>query len=78
MTAPLREDLKKEAFRLFEEGKYAESLQVCTGLLAAGSDAAIEVLAATNLYSTGRYDEAEASFRDLLHRMPDSSCRVWR
>lgn len=73
MTAPLREDLKKEAFRLFEEGKYAESLQVCTGLLAAGGDAAVEVLAATNLYSTGRYDEAEVSFRDLLHRMPDSS-----
>jgi tetratricopeptide (TPR) repeat protein len=73
MTGQLREDQKKEAFQLFEEGKYTESLQVCSGLLAAASDTAVEVLAATNLYFTGRYDEAEASFRDLLHRMPDSS-----
>lgn len=73
MTAQAREDLKKEAFRLFEEGKYQESLQICTGLPSADRDAAVEVLVATNLYYTGKPDDAEVCFRDLLQKMPDSS-----
>jgi thioredoxin-like negative regulator of GroEL len=67
------EEQKKEAFRLFEEGQYQESLRVCNGLLETGKDPAIEVLAATDLYYTGRYEDAEVFFRDLATRMPDSS-----
>jgi len=73
MTTPAREEQKKEAFRLFENGRYQESLQICTGLLAADRDAAVEVLTATNLYYTGKLEDAEVSFRDLLQKMPDSS-----
>jgi tetratricopeptide (TPR) repeat protein len=67
------EDQKKEAFRLFEDGRYQESLQICNRLLESGRDPALEVLAATNLYYTGRYEDAEVFFRDLAVRMPDSS-----
>ncbi|MDD1686550.1 hypothetical protein [Methanoregula sp.] len=70
MTA---EEQKKEAFRLFEDGRYQESLLVCNQLLEAGRDPALEVLAATNLYYTGRHEDAEVFFRDLAVRMPDSS-----
>ncbi|MDD1715633.1 MAG: hypothetical protein LUQ01_01400, partial [Methanolinea sp.] len=73
MTTPAREEQKKEAFRLFENGRYQESLQICTGLLASDRDAAVEVITATNLYYTGKLEDAEVSFRDLLQKMPDSS-----
>jgi tetratricopeptide (TPR) repeat protein len=73
MTAQAREDKKKEAFRLFEEGRYQDSLEICTGLPAADRDAAVEVLTATNLYYTGKTGDAEVCFRDLLQKMPDSS-----
>ncbi len=73
MTAQDREDQKKEAFRLFEEGRYQESLQICTGLPAEDRDAAVEVLVATNLYYTGKTGDAEVCFRDLLQKMPESS-----
>jgi tetratricopeptide (TPR) repeat protein len=73
MTTQAREDIKKEAFRLFEEGRYQESLQACMGLPAADRDGAVEVLVATNLYYTGKPDDAEVCFRDLLQKMPDSS-----
>ena len=68
-----QEDRKREAFRLFEDGRYTESLQLCEAFLAAGKDPAIDVLAATNLYSAGRLDDAEAAFRDLARKMPESS-----
>jgi tetratricopeptide (TPR) repeat protein len=68
-----REELKKEAFRLFEDGRYQESLQTCTILLESEKDSSIEVLAATNLYYTGKFEDAEVFFRDLAQRMPDSS-----
>jgi tetratricopeptide (TPR) repeat protein len=67
------EDRKKEAFRLFEDGRYLESLQQCEGFLKNGRDPAIEILSATNLYSAGRLEDAEAAFRDLAQKMPDSS-----
>jgi tetratricopeptide (TPR) repeat protein len=73
MTPSSREDQKKDAFRLFEEGQYQESLQICTRLLDEEKDPAIEVLAATNLYATGRMEDAEVFFRDLARRMPGSS-----
>ena len=73
MTASQGNDPKKEAFRLFEEGRYQESLAICTALPAAERDAAVEVLAAANLLYTGKTGDAEASFRDLLQKMPDSS-----
>jgi tetratricopeptide (TPR) repeat protein len=68
-----QEERKKEAFRLFEDGRYTESLRQCDAFLSTGRDPAIEVLAATNLYSGGRLDDAEAAFRDLAQKMPDSS-----
>ena len=67
------EEQKKEAFRLFEDGRYQESLLVCNHLLEAKKDPALEILAATNLYAAGRYEDAEVFFRDLAVRMPDSS-----
>ena len=73
MPLPSREDRKKEAFRLFEDGRYQESLQLCTLVLDEEKDPAVEVLAATNLYTTGRLEDAEVFFRDLVLRMPGSS-----
>ena len=67
------EEQKKEAFRLFEDGRYIESGQLCTILLETGKDPAIDVLAATNLYYMGRLDDAEVFFKDLAQKMPDSS-----
>jgi len=67
------EEQKKEAFRLFEDGRYQESLLVCNHLLESEKDPALEILAATNLYAAGRYEDAEVFFRDLAVRMPDSS-----
>jgi tetratricopeptide (TPR) repeat protein len=68
-----REEQKKEAFRLFEDGRYQESLDTCIILLEGGKDSDIEVLAATNLYYTGKLEDAEVFFRDLARKMPDSS-----
>jgi Flp pilus assembly protein TadD len=68
-----RDELKKEAFRLFEDGRYQESLQVCNTLLEGEKDSAVEVLAATNLYYTGRFEDAEVFFRDLSQKMQESS-----
>jgi len=73
MIPASREEQKKEAFRLFEDGRYQESLQICTILLDGGKDAAVEVLAATNLFYTGKLEDAEVFFRDLTQKMPDSS-----
>ncbi|MDD1699173.1 MAG: hypothetical protein LUQ04_00060 [Methanoregula sp.] len=67
------EEQKKEAFRLFEDGRYQESLQICNVILEKGRDSAVEVLAATNLYYTGKLEDAEVFFRDLAQKMPDSS-----
>jgi tetratricopeptide (TPR) repeat protein len=73
MIPSTREEQQKEAFRLFEDGRYIESGQVCAAILEAGKDSAIEVLAATNLYYMGKLDDAEVFFRDLEKKMPDSS-----
>jgi Flp pilus assembly protein TadD len=73
MIPASREEQKKEAFRLFEDGRYLESLQICTILLEGGKDSAVEVLAATNLFSAGKLEDAEVFFRDLTQKMPDSS-----
>lgn len=66
-------DQKKEAFRLFEDGRYQESLNLCMLVLASGKDQPVEVLAATNLFYTGKLEDAEVHFRDLAQKMPDSS-----
>ncbi len=73
MIPSSHEEQKKEAFRLFEDGRYIESGQLCTILLESGKDSAIEVLAATNFYYMGKPDDAEVFFRDLEKKMPDSS-----
>jgi tetratricopeptide (TPR) repeat protein len=73
MDRSSREERKKEAFRLFEDGQYPESLRVCNLVLEEEKDPAVEVLAATNLYSTGKLEDAEVFFRDLVLRMPGSS-----
>jgi len=67
------QDQKKEAFRLFEDGRYQESLNLCMLVLASEKDQPVEVLAATNLFYTGKLEDAEVHFRDLARRMPDSS-----
>jgi hypothetical protein len=53
-----REEQKKEAFRLSEDGRFQESLELCTTLLEGGRDSAIEVLTATNLYYAGKLEDA--------------------
>ena len=68
-----RDEQKKAAFLLFEDGRYIESDQLCTILLKSGTDSAIDVLAATNLYYMGKFEEAEVFFKDLAQKMPDSS-----
>ncbi len=73
MIPSSREEQKKEAFRLFEDGRYIESGQLCSLLLESGKDSAIDVLAATNLYYMGKLDDAEVFFKDLAQKMPDSS-----
>ncbi|PKG32506.1 M48 family metallopeptidase [Methanoregula sp.] len=73
MTTRGPEDTTREAFRLFEDGRFPESLAVCNRLLEEAKDPALEVLAATNLFHIGRYEDAEVFFRDLAVRMPDSS-----
>ena len=73
MIPASREEQKKEAFRLFEDGRHQQSLELCTILLESGRDPAVEVLAATNLYYTGKLEDAEVFFRDLAQKMPDSS-----
>ena len=73
MIPATREEQKKEAFRLFEDGREQESLSVCDVLLETGKDSSVEVLAATNLYYTGKLEDAEVFFRDLSQKMPDSS-----
>ena len=73
MIPATREEQKKEAFRLFEDGRYQQSMLICTSLLEDSRDPAVEVLAATNLYYTGKLEDAEVFFRDLAQKMPDSS-----
>lgn len=73
MIPATREDQKREAFRLFEDGRYTESLRLCQVFSGTGRDPAIEVLAATNLFFTGKLEDAEAAFLDLARTMPDSS-----
>ena len=68
-----REERKREAFRLFEDGRYQESLRQCELLLEEGRDPETDILAATSLFNTGRLEEAELFFRDLAQRMPGSS-----
>lgn len=67
------EDEKKEAFLLFEDGRYQESLDLCNRLLATVKEQSVEVLAATNLFYTGKTEDAEVFFRDLVQKMPESS-----
>lgn len=67
------EDPKKEAFRLYNDGKFLESYTLCNRLLETLQDPALEILAATNLFSLGKTDDAEVYFRDLVRKMPASS-----
>ncbi|MCX6691689.1 MAG: hypothetical protein NTW33_06450, partial [Methanoregula sp.] len=57
------QEQKKEAFRLFEDGRYQESLTLCMRVLAAEKDQPVEVLAATNLFYTGRLEDAQVHLR---------------
>jgi tetratricopeptide (TPR) repeat protein len=68
-----REASVQDAFRLFEEGKYRESLKICRVAGKQAADAQTAILTARNLYYLGRFDEAEAYVRDLLCGMPESS-----
>jgi Flp pilus assembly protein TadD len=67
------QEQKKEAIRLFEDGRYQESLDICHLLLESVKDPTLEILAATNLFYTGKLEEAEVFFRDIAQKMPESS-----
>lgn len=67
------EDSVRRAFRLFEEGQYCESLEICRAAGQQSTDSQIAILTARNLYYLDRLDEAEAYVRDLLCSMPESS-----
>ncbi len=71
--APPSEKERARALTLYEEGKYNDSYAECTRILGAGQDQQILVLAATNLYHLGRFNEAALHFRDLLRTLPASS-----
>ena len=73
MIPATTDDEKKEAFRLYNEGQHQESLALCNRLLETARDPAVEILAATNLFSLGKLEDAEVYFRDLARRMPESS-----
>ena len=73
MTTAEDEFRKREAFRLFEDGRYEESYAACTALPPDRRDEAISVLCATNLFYMERYNDAEAHFRDLACVLPGSS-----
>lgn len=67
------DEIRREAFRFFEEGKYAESLERCQAAGRTPPDQQLTILAAQNLFGLGRYEEAEAYVQDLSREMPDSS-----
>jgi tetratricopeptide (TPR) repeat protein len=73
MTDGRFEEIRRESFRLYEEGRYAESLEQCRAAGTAASDPQLAILAARNLFKLGRFDEAEAYVRDLIQKMPDTS-----
>ena len=73
MIPATADDRNKDAFRLYNEGQYQESLALCNRLLETARDPALEILAATNLFSLGKLEDAEVYFRDLALKMPDSS-----
>ncbi|MDD4253757.1 MAG: tetratricopeptide repeat protein [Methanofollis sp.] len=73
MTDQPPADAGKEAFALYEAGKYRESIDLCTCLLKGSDDSSLAILLATNLFALGEYNEAEAHLRDLLRKMPESS-----
>jgi len=64
---------KRNAFLLFEGGSYEKSYEVCRDITADEDDPSITILSAMNLFHMGRLDEAEAYFKDLVCRMPESS-----
>lgn len=73
MVSRQREDPGQAAFRLYEEGKYRESLELCQVSGEQIPETQRSILVAQNLFFLGRVDEAESYVRDLLRTMPDSS-----
>jgi tetratricopeptide (TPR) repeat protein len=73
MTGSSFEELRRDSFRLFEEGNYADSLALCRAAGTATPDPQLAILAARNLFNLGRFDEAETDVRDLIQKMPESS-----
>jgi tetratricopeptide (TPR) repeat protein len=73
MTAEKREQQRREAFQLYQQGKFADSLAICQAGGADSPDSQMSILVARNLYNLGRYEEAEACARDLILQMPDTS-----
>ncbi|NYT17796.1 MAG: tetratricopeptide repeat protein [Methanomicrobiales archaeon] len=69
MTNGRFEEIRRESFRLFEEGRYAESLERCRAAGTATPDPQLAILAARNLFNLGRFDEAEAYTRDLIQKI---------
>jgi len=70
MTEEPSDDPRKEAFALYEDGRYRESICVCSRV---PEDTSLGILVAKNLVALEDYKEAEAQVRDLLVKMPESS-----
>lgn len=64
---------RKEAFALYEAGKYRDSIECCTSHPDGADDPSVAVLIVTNYFALGDYDEAEVRLRDLITHSPDSS-----
>jgi tetratricopeptide (TPR) repeat protein len=73
MNSAHQEELRREAFLLYEQGRYADSLAISQAFGTTTHDPQMSILAARNLYNLGRYEDAEACTRDLIQRMPDTS-----
>jgi tetratricopeptide (TPR) repeat protein len=73
MNSGSPEELRRNAFLLYEKGNYADSLVICQMFKAASPDPQLSILAARNLFNLGRYEDAEAGCRDLIQRMPETS-----
>ncbi|WP_209629979.1 hypothetical protein [Methanofollis sp. W23] len=64
---------RKEAFALYEAGRYWDSIECCASHQDGAADPSVAVLIVTNYFALGEYDEAEVRLRDLITHAPDSS-----
>lgn len=69
----INENAQKDAFGLFEKGRYAECLNIIHAIGTFQREGPLRILEAVCLFETGLYEEAERCLRDLRICVPDSS-----